>query len=168
MKVKQESEKAGLKLNIQKPKIMASSRITLWQIDGEKMETVIDFIFLGSKITVDSDFVQWPSRVQLQHARLLCLALSSRICSDSCPLNRWCLLTISSSVVPFSFCLQSFPVSWSFPMNWLFASHGQSIGAWASASVLPMNIQGWFPLGLTGLISLQSKDSQESSQATQF
>ena len=71
--------------------------------------------------------------------------------------SQWCYLTFSSFATPFSFCLQSFPVSWSFPMNWLFASHGQSIGAWASASVLPMNIQGWFPLGLTGLISLQPK-----------
>ena len=88
MKVKEESEKAGLKLNIEKPKIMTSSPITSWQVEGEKVEAVIGFIFLGSKITVDSDFVQWPSRVQLQHARLLCLALSSRICSDSCPLNR--------------------------------------------------------------------------------
>ena len=66
-----------------------------------------------------------------------------------------CYLTISSSAAPFSFCLQSFPVSGSFPVSWLFASGGQSIGA--SASVLPMNIEDWFPLGLTGLISLQSK-----------
>ena len=134
---------------------MASGPIPSWQIEGEKVEAVIGFIFLGSKITVDSDFVQWPSRVQLQHARLLCLALSSRICSDSCPLNRWCLLTISSSVVPFSFCLQSFPASGSFPVSQVFASGGQSIEV--SASVLAMNIQDWFPLGLTFLISLQSK-----------
>ena len=70
-------------------------------------------------------------------------------------ISRWCHPTISSSVVPFSSCLQSFPASGSFPMSWLFTSGGQSIGA--SASVLPMNIQGWFPLGLTGLISLLSK-----------
>ena len=88
MRVKEKSEKAGIKLNIQKTKIITSGPITSWQIEGEKVEAVIGFIFLGSKITVDSDFVQWPSRVQLQHARLLCLALSSRICSDSCPLNR--------------------------------------------------------------------------------
>ena len=79
----------------------------------------------------------------------------SRACSDSRPLNQWCHPTISSSVVPFSSCLQSFPASGSFPMSWLFTSNGQSIGA--SASVLPMNIQGWFPLGLTGFISLLSK-----------
>ena len=67
------------------------------------------------------------------------------------------MLSISSSVAPFSFCLQFFPASGSFPVSWLFASGGQRIGTSASASVLPMNIQGLFPLGLTGLISLQSK-----------
>ena len=72
-------------------------------------------------------------------------------------LNRWCHPTISSSVIPFSSCPQSFPASGSFPMSWLFVSGGLSIGASASASVFPMNIQGWFPLGLTGLVSLQSK-----------
>ena len=79
----------------------------------------------------------------------------SWICSNSCSLSRWCYLTISSSAVHLSFCHQSSPASGSFPMSWLFASGGHSIGA--SASVLPMNIQGWFPLGLTGLISLQSR-----------
>ena len=77
------------------------------------------------------------------------------VCSNSHPLSRWCYLTISSFVIPFSNCLQSFTASGSFSMSWLFASGGQSIGA--SASVLPMNIQGWFPLGLTSLISLLSK-----------
>ena len=78
-------------------------------------------------------------------------------CSNSCPSSRWCHPTISSSVAPFS-CLQSFPASGSFPMFWrLFTSGGQSIGASASAAVLPMNIQDWFLLGLTGLISLLSK-----------
>ena len=77
----------------------------------------------------------------------------SQVCSDSCPLSQWCHPTISSSVGPFFSCLQCFPVSGSFPMCWLFASGGQSIGASALASVLPMNIQGWFPLGLIGLIS---------------
>ena len=89
--------------------------------------------------------------------RLLCLPLSPRACSTSYPLSGWCYLTISSSATPFSFCLQSFPVSGSFLMNWLFTSGGWSIGASASASVLPMNIQDWFPLGFTGWISLQSK-----------
>ena len=73
------------------------------------------------------------------------------------PLSQWCHPTISSSGAPFSSCPQSFPASWSFPISQLFASGGQSIGASALASVLPMNIQGCFPLGLTGLISLQSK-----------
>ena len=91
---------------------------------------------------------------QLQHARLLCLSLSPRICSNSCPLNWWCYLTISSPVTPFFFCLQSFPALGSFPVSQLFASGGQSIGA--SASVLPMNFQGWFHLGLSDLF-LQSK-----------
>ena len=80
-----------------------------------------------------------------------------RVCSNSCPLSWWCLPTISSSVVPFSSCLQSSPASGSFQMSQFFASGGQSIGASASASVIPMNIQDWFPLGWTGWISLQSK-----------
>ena len=93
----------------------------------------------------------------MQHARLFCLPLSPRVCSNSCPLSQWCYLTISSSVALFSFGLQSFPALGSFPVSQLFTSGGQSIGASASATVLPMSIQGWFPLGLTGLISLQSK-----------
>ena len=77
--------------------------------------------------------------------------------SNPCPLSRWCHPTISSSVIPFSSCLQSFPASGSFPMNQFFTSSGQSIGVSASASVLPVNIQDWFSLGWTGWISLQSK-----------
>ena len=80
-----------------------------------------------------------------------------QVCSDSCPLSSWCHPTISSSLPPFSSCLQSLPASGSFPRSWLFASGGQSSGASAAASVLPMNIQGWFPLGWTHLISLRSK-----------
>ena len=86
---------------------------------------------------------------------------------NSCPLSQWCYLTISSSAAPF-FCLQSFPASGSFPMSQLFTSGGLSTGASASASVLPKNIQGWFPSGLTGLISSCPTDSQESSSALQF
>ena len=93
----------------------------------------------------------------LQHTRLPCPSPSPGVCSNSCPLSQWCYLTISSSVTLFSFCLQSFPASGSFPMSRLFTSGGQSIGASASASVLPMNIQGWFLLELTGLISLKFK-----------
>ena len=93
----------------------------------------------------------------LQHIRLCCPSLSPGVCSDSCPLSQWCYLTISFSAILFSFCLQSFPASGSFTLSWLFTSGCPSIGASASASLLPMNIQGWFPLGLTGFISLQSK-----------
>ena len=93
----------------------------------------------------------------LQHARLLCPSLSPRVCSNSCPLSQWCHPTSSSSVTPFSSCLHSFPASASFLMSWLFHSGGQSIGDSTSAYALPVNIQGWFPLGLTGLISLLSK-----------
>ena len=92
----------------------------------------------------------------LQHTKLPCRSPSPGVCSNSCPLSWWCHPTISSSVVPFSSRLQSFPASGFFPMSQLFTSGGQSIGASVSASVLPMNIHGWFPLGLAGLISLQS------------
>ena len=91
------------------------------------------------------------------HARLPCTSPTPRVYSKSCLSRQWCHATISSSVIPFSFCLQSFPVSGSFPMSQFFASGGQSIGVSASASVLPMNIHDSFPLGLTGLISLLSK-----------
>ena len=93
----------------------------------------------------------------LQHARLPCPSPTHRACSNSCPSSRWCHPAISSSVVPFTSCLQSFPESGSFSISQLFASGGQSIGVSASASVLPMNIQDWFSLGWTGWISLQSK-----------
>ena len=83
---------------------------------------------------------------------------NSWACSNSCPLSQWCHSTIWSSVVSFFSCLQSFPASESFPVSQFFASGGQSIGASASASVHPMNIQDWLPLGWTGLISLQSKE----------
>jgi len=93
----------------------------------------------------------------MQHARLPCPSPTPRTCTNLCPSSQWCHSTISSSVAPFSFCLQSFPASGYFPMSQFFASRGQSIGASASASVLPMNIQDWLPLWLTGLISLQFK-----------
>ena len=94
---------------------------------------------------------------RLQHTRLPCRLVTPGPCSRSCPLSRWCHPTISSSVVPFSFHVQSLPASGSFPVSWFFTSGGQSIGVSASGSVLPMNIQDWFPLGWTGWISLQSK-----------
>ena len=93
----------------------------------------------------------------LQYTRLPCPSLSLGVCSNSCPLSQWCHPTISSSVTSFSSCLQSFPASGSFPVSQHFTSGGQGIGASASASVLPMNIQSWFPLRLIGLIPLLSK-----------
>ena len=97
----------------------------------------------------------WPHG--LQHARPPCPSPTPGVYSNSRSLSRWCHPTISISVVPFSFCLQSFPASGSFQMSQFFESGGQSIGVSASASVLPMNIQDWFPLGWTGWISLLSK-----------
>ena len=97
----------------------------------------------------------WPHG--LQHARLPCPSPNPGACSNSCPLSQWYYPIISSSIIPFSSCLQSFPAWWYFPVSQLFASGGQSIGASASASVIPINIQDWFSLGWTGWISLQSK-----------
>ena len=94
---------------------------------------------------------------ELQHARPPCPSPTPVVYPNSCPLNWWCQPTISSSVIPFSSCLQSFPASGSFQMSQLFAWGGQSIGISASASVLPMNTQDWSPLGWTGWISLHSK-----------
>ena len=107
-------------------------------------------LLFSCQVTSDS---YWLHR--LHHARLPCSLPSPRICPSSCPLNRWCHPTNSSSAAPFSFCLQSFLASVSFPVSRLFLSGGQNIGT--SAPVLSMNSQGWFPLRLTGLISLQSK-----------
>ena len=103
--------------------------------------------------SVTSDSL-WPH--ELQHSRPPCPSPTPGVHPNPCPLSRWCHPTISSSVVPFSSCLQSFPASGSLPVSQLFAWGGQSIGVSASASVLPMNIH-WFPSGQTGLISLQSK-----------
>ena len=97
----------------------------------------------------------WPHG--LQHTRPPCPSPAPGVYSNSCPLSQWCHPTISSSVIPFSSCLQSFPVLGSFPMSQLFTSSNQSIGVSASGLVLPMNTQDWSPLGWNGLISLQSK-----------
>ena len=97
----------------------------------------------------------WPHG--LQHARPPCPSPTPEAYSNSCPLSQWCHPTISSSVIPFSSCLHSFPASGSFPVSQFFASGGQSIGDSTSATVLPMNTQDWSPLGWTGWISLQSK-----------
>ena len=104
--------------------------------------------------SVLSDYLQSHG---LQHNRPLCLLPTPRVYSNSCPLSQWWHPAISSSLIPVSSCLQSFPASGSFQISQFFASGGQSIGVSASVSVLPMNIQDWFPLGWTGWISLLSK-----------
>ena len=104
--------------------------------------------------SVMSDYLQLH---EPQHARPPCPSPTPRVYSNSCPLSLWCHPTISSSVIPFSPRLQSFPASGSFQMSQLFASGGQSIGVSVSTSVLPMSTQDWSPLGWTGWISLQSK-----------
>ena len=116
------------------------------------MHILVSSVQFSHSVVSDS---LWPHG--LQHARLPCLSPTPEVCSNSYSLSLWCHPTISSSVVPFSSCLQSFPALGSFPMSQFFASGGQSIGVSASASVLPMNIQGWLPLGWTSWISLQSK-----------
>ena len=113
----------------------------------------------------------WPHG--LQHTRPSCPSATPGVYSNSCPSSWWCHPTISSSVVPFSSCLHSFPASWSFPMSQFFASGGQSVGVSASTSVPPMNIQHWFPLGWTSWISLQSRGlsrvfSNTTAQKHQF
>ena len=105
----------------------------------------------------------WPHG--LQHTRLPCPSVSLKVCSNSCPLSQWYHPTISSSVALFS-CPQSFPASGSFPLSQLFPSGGQSIGASALASALPMIIWSWFPLGVTGLISLLSKEHSRVFSST--
>ena len=120
-----------------------------------------DFLHLcSSKILLLFSIQVMPNFLQphgLQHVRFPCPSPSPGVCSNSCLLSRWCHPAISSSVVLFSSCFQSFPASGSFPMSQLFASDGQIIGPSASASVLPGSIQGWFPLGLTDFISLTFK-----------
>ena len=108
----------------------------------------------------------WPRG--LQQARPPCPSPTPRVYSSSCPLSRWCHPTVSSSVVPFSSCPQSFPASGSFPVSQLFTSGGQTIEVSASALFLPMNIQDWFPLRLLVGSPCSPRDSQESSPTPQF
>ena len=131
-------------------------------LQRNRTSRMIDRLLLLFSCSVMSDSLQ-PNG--LQHTRLPCPSLSPRVCSNSCPSSWWCHPTISSSVNPFS-CLPSFPASGSFLMSRFFASGSQILGASASASVLPMNIQGWFPLGLTGLISLLSKGLEKVFSST--
>ena len=128
---------------------LTSRHFTIWAT----REIILRYLLLFSRLVVSYSLQPHG----LQDARLPCPSPSPRACSNSCPLSLWYHSTISSSVIPSSSCLQSFPASGSFLMCQLFTSGGQSTGIWASASVLPINIQAWFPLGLTGLISLQSK-----------
>ena len=124
----------------------------LWRLlFGASLDDLVIFTISGLEVS----YSLWPHG--LQHIRLPCPSLSPRVCSNSCPLSQWCYLIILSYATLFSFCLQSFPSSESFPMSRFFASDGQSIGVSASASVLPMNIQDLLPLGLNCWISLQSK-----------
>ena len=126
-------------------------------LNGKEIEKKRGYIYVVVIVVQSlSHFVSLRTH-GLQHARLSCLSPSPRACSNPFLLNQWCHPTISSSVAFISFCLQFFPAAGSFLMSQLFASGGQSTGVSASASVPPENTQGWFPLGLTGLISLQSK-----------
>ena len=113
------------------------------------------FLFISSVQSLSHSDSLWPH--ELQDTRLPCASPTPGLYTNPCPLSQWCHPTISSSVVPFSSRLQSFPASASFPMSQLFTSGGQSTGASASTSVLPVNTQDWSPLGWTGWISLQSK-----------
>ena len=119
-----------------------------------KLISNVNYYSVQFSSSVMSDSL-WPHGQQ--HARPPYPSPTPRACSNSCPSSWWCHPTISSSVIPFSSCLQSFPASGSFLMSQLFTSGGQSTVASGSASVLPMNIQDWFPLGWTSWISLQSK-----------
>ena len=120
---------------------------------GSAAKQAVHSLFCGS---VAQSRLTLHDPIDCSNTRLLCPSLSLRVCSNSCPLSRWCQPTISSSATHFSSCSQSFPAWRSLPVSQLFASSGQSIRASVSTSVLPMNIQDWFPLGWTGLISLQS------------
>ena len=137
--------------------------------EGERIFSAIYWMFISSiqfSQLVMSDSL-WPHGLQL--ARLPCPSPTPEVYSNSCPLSRWCHPTISSSVVPFSSCLQSFPASeLFFPRNQFFEWGGQRIGVSASASVLPMNIQDWSPLGWTGGISKQSKGLSRVFSNTTF
>ena len=133
------------------------------------MFLLLDCIYWVQSVQFSSSVVSnslQPHR--LQHTRLHYSSPSPRPCSNSCPLTRWCYPIISSSVVPFFFCLQSLPASGSFPMSWLFALGGHIIGVSASASVLPMNIQDWSPLRLTVWPPCSPRDSQEPSPLPLF
>ena len=124
------------------------THVDIWQKPTKYCKTVQ----FSPSVVSDS---LWPHG--LQHSRPPCPSPTPGFYPNSCPLSQWCHPTISSSVIPFSSHLQSFPASRSFQMSQFFISGGQSIGGSASAAVLPMNTQDWFPLGWTSWVSLQSK-----------
>ena len=130
-------------------------RILVLILEGQSFInlSIISSVQFSGSVVSDS---LWP--LELQRARPPCPSAAPGVYLNSCPLSRWCHPAVSSSVVPFSSRLQSFPALGSFSMSQFFASGGQSIGVSASASVFPMNIQDWFPLGWTGWISLQFKE----------
>ena len=144
-----------------------------WYLAAVGMEAIVwkSYFFLGfspSSPLVWEDRLSFSQSVQSLSSVWLFVTPWTEACQaflpiTNCPSSRWCHPTISSSVIPFSSCLQAFPASGPFRVSQFFASGSQSIGVSASASVLPMNSQGWFPLGLTGLISLQSKGLFKSS-----
>ena len=127
------------------PSMEEFSRVVIFQVSGEQF----------SLVTQPPPTLWDPSG--LQHARPPCPSPAPGVYADSCPLSWWCHPTIAFSVIPFSACLQSFPASGSFRVSQFFTSGGQNIAVSASASVLPMNIQDWFPLGWTSWISIKSK-----------
>ena len=139
-----------------KTKKIKLNKLWFWQWKWNIIKIIIGAV--GGFVVQSLSHVQLFVTPWTVNARLPCPSPSLRVCSNSCSLSQWRHPTISSSAVPFSSCPRSFSVSGSFPMTQLFISGGQRIGASASASVLLMNIQGWFPLGLTGLISLLSKE----------
>ena len=148
-------------LYIQESRVEMGVADSYWYLQTYKW--IICFLYLWTLALLAS--LQFSSAAEsdylgphgLQHSKFLCPSPSLRTCSNSCPLSWWCYPSIFSSILSFSSCFQSFPASGSFPVSQFFASGGQSIGASASTSVLPMSIQDWFPLGMTGWISLQSK-----------
>ena len=151
-------------MRLEYTKVFLVQNLLYWSAYFSNLEQ-FELLYLSRPLNMNIQSIQFSRSVVseslwshgLQQARLPCPSSTPGACSNSCPLSRWCHPTISSSVVPFFSCLQSSPASGSFPVSLLFASGGQRIGASASASVLPMNIQDWFPLGWTGWISLQSK-----------
>ena len=145
----QQSKSGSLKWWVHIGSIKFGYNKLLLDIKKTGLEFLYDWLLFSH-----SDMSDWLWPLGLQHARLPCPSLSLRVYSNSHPLSQWCHPTISSPVIPFSSCLQSFPASGSFPVSWLFTSCGH-IGV--SVSVLLRNIQGWFPFGLIGLISLLSK-----------